>query len=198
MGKVSYIGNAIIVTAEAGAAGQGSRHRPIATTVTKMWDPAKPREAAAGFIALTLRVAEGLTWNVRLFPQLGGETIPSCVSESFRKWYARLNSLVRLQQGWDSHGSPPPLPGSLSAARRYLDMLQLLRWEPTRLEASVMGGVGVTHRGARRKVYVEFYNNGMVHALFSDRPLKMETVPVGTDVQSYFRFIAKARGYLNG
>jgi hypothetical protein len=49
-----------------------------------------------------------------------------------------------------------------------------------------------------RKVYIEFYNDGRVHALFSDRTSGMRTVPVGADIGSYYRFIGKAREYLNG
>jgi len=118
----------------------------------------------------------------------------------FEKWYAKLQGLSQLNQGWDSYKAPAPTPLALRTAESYLDILRLVRWEPARLDASVMGGVGITHRVGTRKVYVEFYNDGKVHALFSDRdrPRDMETTRIRTDVQSYYRFIAKARGYLNG
>jgi hypothetical protein len=118
----------------------------------------------------------------------------------FRKWYAKLESLIRLKDGWDSYKAPAPTREAVAAARRYLDTLQALCWEPARVEASVMGGVGITHRVGTRKVYIEFYNDGSrVHALFSDgTPSSMRTTPVGADTRSYFRFIGKAREYLNG
>ncbi len=129
------------------------------------------------------------TWTLMLAPQ---------EHTRFRKWFVKLQSLTRLRAGWDSYAAPPPSGEAIAAAHSYLSTLELLGWEPTRLEASVMGGVGVTHRQGPRKVYVEFYNDGKVHALFSERTPRMETFPVGSDVPSYYRLIRKAREYLNG
>jgi len=63
-----------------------------------------------------------------------------------------------------------------------------------------MGGIGITHRRDRRKVYVEFYNDGKVHTIFSERsdPPQMNTEPVEATTLSFDRFISKARSYLNG
>jgi hypothetical protein len=128
-------------------------------------------------------------WNLMIVPH---------PRSGFRKWFAKLESLTRLKEGWDSYSAPAPRQESIDAAGSYLSVLELLGWEPTRVEASVMGGVGVTHRQGDRKVYIEFYNDGRVHALLSDRTPKMETCPVGSDVASYYRFVTKAREYLNG
>ena len=61
-----------------------------------------------------------------------------------------------------------------------------------------MGGVGITHRSGVRKVYVEFYNDGRVYALYSDRTLAgIRTLAVDASLASYHGFIAKAREYLH-
>lgn len=115
----------------------------------------------------------------------------------FQKWFAKLHGLGRLKEGWDSYDAPVPGTEAIAAAELYLSVAELVVWEPSRVEASVMGGVGITHRAGKRKVYIEFYNNGKGHALFSDGHLNMETLAIVSDAQSYYRFIGKAREYLN-
>jgi hypothetical protein len=122
-------------------------------------------------------------------------------SSRFAPWFAKLRKMAALQEGWDSYSAPKPSRDAVAAANLYLTTLDLLAWEPARVEPSAMGGVGITHRQDARKVYVEFSNNGTVHALFSDRAdrtPKMETTPVTPTVPSFYHFIRKAREYLNG
>ncbi len=116
----------------------------------------------------------------------------------FKKWHTKLDALAQLQDGWDSYSAPSPSRKAIEVSQDYISMLAMLCWEPTRVAASVVGGIGITHLSGARKVYIEFYNDGTAHALFSDRSSgNMDTFPVGTDTQSYFRFVGKARGYLN-
>lgn len=117
---------------------------------------------------------------------------------AYHKWFAKLGQLASLKDGWDSYEAPAPHRVAIDNARLYLSTLRLFLLEPTRVESSVMGGVGITHRVAKRKVYIEFYNNGGVHALFSDGTSRMQTTPVGAEIQSYYRFIGRAREHLNG
>jgi hypothetical protein len=150
-------------------------------------------------------IAEGYAtvqpkWSMVVVPH-HGRTFPSQPSTGrFQKWFTKLKGLAQLKDGWDSYKAPKPSQAALTTADLYLKALKMLAWEPARVEASVMGGVGITHRKDSRKVYVEFYNDGKVHALFSDRTNptpRMETAPVGSDISSYYRFIRKAREYLN-
>jgi len=135
------------------------------------------------------------SYNILIVPHHGQEHSPR-----FASWFGKLRKIAGLKDGWDSYTAPKPAPAAIAAAGLYLSTLDLLAWEPARVEPSAMGGVGVTHRQGSRKVYIEFYNNGTVHALFSDRSdhgPKMETKPVVADVPSFYQFIRQAREYLN-
>jgi hypothetical protein len=135
--------------------------------------------------------AGGPTWQGALFSHHGNE-------RHFARWFQKLQVVAQLSDGWDSYKAPAPAATAVAAARQYLGILALLNREPTRVAASAMGGVGITHRQGSRKVYVEFYNNGTAHALFSDRDSReMRTAQVGTDLTSYYRLISKARAYLD-
>src|SRR5262249_42925221 len=61
----------------------------------------------------------------------------------FQKWLSQLDGLSQLRDGWDSYQAPAPTGNAVAAARLYLSTLQSVGWEPTRVEASVMGGVGI-------------------------------------------------------
>ncbi|HUG94014.1 MAG TPA: hypothetical protein VML55_24500 [Planctomycetaceae bacterium] len=119
-------------------------------------------------------------------------------SDAFGQWLVRLEELRSLAQGWDSYSADPPSQDAIARTEQFLSVLQASGLQPTRIDASVMGGVGITHRKGRRKVYVEFYNDGRVHALFSDRTPNMFTTPVDATPESYAELIAKAREYLDG
>src|SRR5438270_13753218 len=80
-----------------------------------------------------------------------------------RSWFDRLDALTWLGAGWNRHNAPPPAPIAIDNARRFLRLMTDDRQEPTRLAASVVGGVGITWRSENREVYLEFYNNGTAH-----------------------------------
>lgn len=187
-------GNAMVLTPAIPPHGAGAR----AVAVIERGSPA---EAPPGFLQISATVPRSVArviWNAAHMPYDEGVAGSTTRRPSFQKWFAKLRSLSRLQDGWDSYTASAPKRQALATAESYLSTLELLAWEPTRVEASVMGGVGITHRAGTRKVYVEFYNDGTVHALFSDRTPNMRTVPVATDLPSWYRFIGRAREYLNG
>ncbi|MCI0748757.1 MAG: hypothetical protein L0Y58_25395 [Verrucomicrobia subdivision 3 bacterium] len=114
------------------------------------------------------------------------------------KWEFELNKFETLKEGWNGYDAPTPSQAAIGAARRYLQIAERESFEPKRVEPSVMGGVGITHRQGNRKVYLEFYNNETVHSLFADRSGKMQTMPVAPSVEDFRRLITKAKDYLNG
>lgn len=114
------------------------------------------------------------------------------------KWEDELQKLNRLKQGWNGYDAPKPIGAAIETVRSYLQVAKGEDFEPNRLEPSVMGGVGLTHRHGTRKVYVEFYNNGTVHSLFSERAGKMQTMPVGATAEDFRRFVTRAKEYLYG
>lgn len=119
-------------------------------------------------------------------------------SRPWSDWEAELNRMESLKQGWNGYEAPAPTTAAIGAARHYLRTVCREGFEPNRVEPSVMGGVGITHRHGNRKVYLEFYNDGTVHSLFSDRSGKMKTMPVPATGDAFQRLTATAKDYLDG
>jgi hypothetical protein len=112
--------------------------------------------------------------------------------------FAKLDGFATLSEGWNSYAAPAPAPPAIAAARSFLTLLQREQYLPTRIAPSVMGGVGITHRQDGRKVYVEFYNDGTAHALFSSGREGMDTRKVSTDTAGLRQLLVDMRNYLNG
>jgi hypothetical protein len=115
-----------------------------------------------------------------------------------KDWEDEVAQLEKLKQGWNGYDATEPTRQSIERAKSYLHAATREGFDPKRVEASVMGGVGITHRQGNRKVYVEFYNNGTAHGLFSDRTGRMHTMSVAVGEDELRRFIARAKDYLNG
>src|SRR5262249_25122006 len=115
-----------------------------------------------------------------------------------KDWEEELAQLEKVKQGWNGYDAPKPASQSIERAKSYLHTATRQGFEPKRVEPSVMGGVGITHRQGNRKVYVEFYNNGTAHGLFSDRTGRMHTMSVAVGEDELRRFIGQAKDYLNG
>jgi len=88
-------------------------------------------------------------------------------------WHAelstRLDELAALPVDWNSYGSDPPNAEALARARIALDVLRDLEMRPTSLVATADGGVAIGFRTATRYADVEFYNDGEIAAVTSDR-----------------------------
>lgn len=125
------------------------------------------------------------------------EEAPGVVGD-WQEWFSRLESLAHLKDGWNSYAAPAPGQASIVAARSFLLVMQQERFPPTRIAPSVMGGVGITCREEQRKVYIEFYNDGTAHALFSDGLAGMNTRPVPYSPDSARAFLSEMRNYLHG
>jgi hypothetical protein len=119
-------------------------------------------------------------------------------SDPWQKWLALLETFRALKQGWNSYTAPAPNETALCIARMFLAELRALGSEPTRLAPSAMGGVAITQRKGARKGFVEFYNDGRVYALFSDRKGEMRVIPVQADSSSFRKLIMEVRDFLNG
>src|SRR5437016_5492722 len=96
------------------------------------------------------------------------DAVPKHDDNTWSSWWNRLDLIASLQPGWNGYSATVPSPLAVANARSFLIQLRASHLIPTRVAASVVGGVGVTRRDGQRKVYVEFYNNGSAHALFSD------------------------------
>src|SRR5438128_7762549 len=112
---------------------------------------------------------------------------------AWQELFGKLDGLTSLSDGWNSYAAPAPSASAVAAARAFLTILQQEDYPPTRIAPSVMGGVGITHRRGGRKVYVEFYNDGTAHALFSSGLGGMETRKLPADSAATRQFIAEMR-----
>jgi hypothetical protein len=105
-------------------------------------------------------------------------------------WFEKLESLHSLKDGWNGYTAASPNAKSIENAHLFLQVMQLEAAEPTRVAPSAMGGVAITRRIGNRKVFVEFYNDGRVYSLFSEKSSEMNVVPVAADSLSFRALIA--------
>jgi hypothetical protein len=130
-----------------------------------------------------------------------GRLVPSAQSLSVEasKWTASLDELTKLSEGWDSYGASAPNSVAIQNARTFVKESETAAVEVQRIEASAMGGVGVTFSAGDREAVVEFYNKGTAHALLSDNKSgEMRTLPVATNAAGYQEVNTEIRKYLHG
>jgi hypothetical protein len=112
-------------------------------------------------------------------------------------WQAKFIQLSRLRDGWNGYTAPAPSKKAIDTAHSFVDTLIKEKYEPKRLTPSAVGGVAVTQRNGNKKVYVEFFNDGTVFALFSDgssEPISKEVIP---GYQSFKALVKEMREYLD-
>lgn len=115
------------------------------------------------------------------------------------RWLDGLNSLGKLEPGWNSYSAPAPSILAIEHTRLFLGIAHHQDVPLDQVEPSAMGGVGMTFTRGDREVVVEFYNSGTAHALFSDDSTDaMETRSVSTDASGYTTFLEEVRAYLHG
>jgi hypothetical protein len=113
------------------------------------------------------------------------------------KWSSKLDWIQKLESGWNGYSSPAPSRTAVVTARRFLASLLAKAYEPYRIAPSAEGGVGITHKRKNRRVYVEFFNDGEVFALFSDGESEPRSERVNQDADQFRDLIAKIREYLD-
>ncbi|HEY2910958.1 MAG TPA: hypothetical protein VGI99_11970 [Gemmataceae bacterium] len=112
------------------------------------------------------------------------------------EWGKKLDTMRALRRGWNGYDAEPPSALAIATATGYLDQLASEQFAPARVAPSVVGGVGVTCRNGDRRVYVEFYNDGRVHALFAHGE-DAETTPVDPTTAGFHNLLIRAREYLD-
>jgi hypothetical protein len=118
-------------------------------------------------------------------------------SADWGKLFRKLDSFLQLEKGWDGYSAAPPNAVAIQRARCCLESLSLENYVPAQVAASVIGGVGVNRRQGRKKVYIEFNNNGKVHALFSDGVSPPRVEPIQPDKIGFHVLIRRMRSYLD-
>jgi hypothetical protein len=105
--------------------------------------------------------------------------------------------MANLTDGWDSYRAQGPNVIARQQAKAYLAELCEQNCRPARVKPSAVGGVGITHRKGTRKVYVEFNNQGSIHALYSDGVTKPQVMPVEATPIGFRELIRRIKEYLN-
>ena len=122
-------------------------------------------------------------------------------SASKTPWIARaldvIEGMKELNAGWDSYSAEPPSMLALHYATEFLYALFSSDIEPARIAPSVVGGVGITVKNAARKVYVEFYNDGMTHALYAKKGQEPFSYPVRTENNGFRSLTAEIQQHLH-
>ena len=127
----------------------------------------------------------------------GTSTMICWDDENWSNWFKKLTELKLRRDEWSGGKAGPPNDLSIRNADVFVECLQQADYPPRQIAASVVGGVGVTLREKKKKVYVEFTNRGTVNALFSDGETKPVVEQIPASATKYFSFIDKAKAYLN-
>jgi hypothetical protein len=120
--------------------------------------------------------------------------IKSCEMD---RWLDNLDRMCQLKEGWNGYSAPVPSRTAIVTARDFLEALSETSLEPSRVAPSVEGGVGITHKKAGRRVYVEFFNNGAICALFSDNSSAPKSERVAPYRDRFRELAARIREYLD-
>jgi hypothetical protein len=107
-----------------------------------------------------------------------------------------LDGFAILKQGWDGYAADAPSAIAIHNAREFLHTLHIDDPSPTRIAPSVVGGVGITFRDGAKKAYVEFYNDGLTHLLYSGAGDDVSTHPVETE-NGYQSLVNEIRQHLH-
>lgn len=112
-------------------------------------------------------------------------------------WLVKFVQLSKLKDGWNGYAAPAPSEKAIALARSFVDMLIKEKYEPKRLAPSAVGGVAVSQRSNDRKVYVEFFNDGTIYALFSDGSSEPVSEEIRPGYQAFKALVKRMRDYLN-
>ena len=85
----------------------------------------------------------------------------------------------------------------MATAQSFLMSLLKRDITASRIAPSVMGGIGLTQRQSGRNIYIEFYNDGRVFALFSDGVSEPMTREVAPGYQDFNQLIGEMQGFLD-
>ena len=113
--------------------------------------------------------------------------------------FERLKDLATYEDGWNGYSASAPNHTAMTNARAFLTVMKNSMYRPTRVAASAVGGIGITRREKTKKTYVEFFNNGLISALFADDENQtMSTRRIDVERKSFENLISRIKDYLCG
>lgn len=117
----------------------------------------------------------------------------SAWSNAFLK---ELLSLGELPHGWDGFGAEPPGQEAIGLAEQVLGALAEAHLRPSRIGASVEGGVTIAFLRSGKYADVECFNTGEMLAATSDRHGKPDVWEVPLGDQEIKRTLERIREHI--
>lgn len=112
----------------------------------------------------------------------GGEIFVGASSESWlHEAHSKLRTLAALPYDWDGQGASPPNTISHGGARRVLELLHEMSFQPQRILPSVEEGICISFSRGNRYADIECFNSGDIAALVSDGTGNPQAWPVVPD-----------------
>jgi hypothetical protein len=112
-----------------------------------------------------------------------------------------LEKIESLDLGWDGYTAPPPASLSIILSEEFLEALHAADLEPSRLGASVVGGIAFAFARDDREAFVELYSDGQICAMFSvlSAPDEEPAITLVPQERNAFRQLAdEIRAFLYG
>lgn len=129
----------------------------------------------------------------------GGDTVEKGVEMSrysTAEVKNRLLSIRHLKRGWDGYGATPPSQQAFDLCIDFIDVLDSCKppTNPTRLAPSVAGGIALVLGQGGQEVFIEFYSDGEVYAMFStleekEEPRIMRVVSTTEGFRGFIRLV---------
>jgi hypothetical protein len=111
--------------------------------------------------------------------------------------WKQLEKLRDLSKDWDTYKADPPNDFALDRAKEILSILIESDFPPTRIMASVEGGVGFVFTHKDKYGDIECLNSQEIVAVIYDRKTEPDAWSVALDSQSIRLAINKIRSFLN-
>lgn len=108
-----------------------------------------------------------------------------------------FEKLKNLSSGWDSYDAAPPNSTALARARNVFALLLEINFEPTRITASVEGGIGFIFTRQDRYADIECLNSGNLVAVTYINQAEPVVWSVKTDSSGIKETLEKIRAFLN-
>jgi hypothetical protein len=145
--------------------------------------------------------AQGVTLDALLHDLLPiaetGAERSGAMAEDWAEMNKQLDKLKDLTFGWDSYDAEPPNDTSFAWARKVLVALMEFNFEPTKITASVEGGIGFIFTRQDRYADIECLNSGALVAVMYDSQSEPAVWRVSPDSKSIIEALEKRGRELN-
>lgn len=149
-------------------------------------------------IAALKALGSGNSSRPLLFQSWLAKLISNCPENPWDELFKKLEQYRGYVDGWNGYDAPAPNQAAVDVARMFLSVMRDNWAIPTRVAPTAVGGIAITRRSGEKKVVVEFYNNGLISALFADDAQQtMSTRRITSDWRELENLTSDMREYLS-